>query len=60
MRLGDLPELRAKVEEFQRVAAELDDMVRVYRTHAVCPLDELAVQNIILARHTADNIVKEI
>lgn len=59
MRLGHLPELSRKIEEFARVAGELDDLIQTYRAHAVCPLDEAAAQNITLARRTADNIMRE-
>lgn len=59
MELGHLPELRAKFEEFAVVARELDDMIQAYRKHSMCPLGEAAVQNITLARHTVDNIMRD-
>jgi hypothetical protein len=58
MELGHLPELRAKFEKFAEAARELDYAIQVYRMHSICPLDEATVQNITLARHTADNVMR--
>lgn len=38
MRLSDLPEFRAKVEEFERSGTELLEMIEKYGEHGINPL----------------------
>lgn len=38
MRLSDLPEFRAKVEEFERAGTELLEAIEKYKEHGINPL----------------------
>lgn len=47
MTLDDLPQLREKMEEFERVGTELCDLVDQYETHSVNPLTMHQVAHLV-------------
>jgi hypothetical protein len=46
MQLSDLPEFRAKAEEFERAGTELLKVIEDYQTHGISPLRQLTEYDI--------------